>query len=417
MDNIALLLLVTILTLPFMFARRARYFLSYAFLTATYFLISTEFFTFGENIPIFGYSRLLRQEYAGTILLIYACFIFALLGNWAGSRLGPKRRDVGLGFKQASIVLGKKNSARVLLKHYLLVFLSLLPVLFISFAIDLADFWQRTYSFDPAYSNPRMMAFADLSFWIAAICIPFVRPRGFSLLLLFALVVAFAGLGERHAPVGIFVYVIISLLFRRNFGLLANCGLAAFGVYLLTVLIGVRSSQVGGIYMIYRAFISPASFLPDGAFAYAINYMLNFSVVVNTLASLEGRHFSRDLVLYGISPLPSFIFDMTEQFDGRTRMLPYVPFPGFAMLYGAFGLPFFVSFSFAFFFVLEIVMRFIFRLRGALDQVLFLLVLYIPLLFSFQYNLRAASRILFILVGAYIGYALVVNRKRFRVRA
>ncbi len=419
MSSLPVLTAVFLLCLLVMLAGRrsgAILYMSVPVALISYFVLSTEVFDFGYNVPIYPYHGGERHLYLSTLTLIGLFFLSAYAGKRFACFLippvaaGTLANRLGAGAGQASSV-GRNSSRQGTPAEAAKLILALLPTVFVLAAAPLDDIIDRD-SFNANYTWQRAMVFADTLFWFSALAIPTIRNRSLKYVCLTILVVSFASLGERQAPVALLLFVVIDRFVIGNKNVLLHGLLGAFSAWLLVVLISLRPDSLGGMVQVAARVANPEQ-IPFEAVSYAFNYMTNFSIIVNSIA-IEYFPVDAESFRYGISILPSFIYDDTDNYILRNSILPYVPFPGFAFLVSYFGPAGLMIAAVLVCFFIELYRNMFVHNRDSLENLLYGALVIIPVLFSLQYNLRACSRLFYVLLFLYVAVTIL---RRIKLRA
>jgi len=375
-----------------------------------YFLVSTELFAFGHYVPVYPYHEGERDLYHTTLTVIGWFFLSAYLGKTLAflTISSPEPATPVSRQRFAQTVEEGTNTAysqlRGALTETVKVLIALLPAVFVAASAPFDVIYDRD-TWEAGYSWQRAMVFADTLFWLSALVIPTIRSRWLKFTCLAVLVAAFASLGERQAPVALLLFVLVDRFVIGNKKILLHGLLGLLSAWILVVLISLRADALGGTVQVAIRLLRPEE-MPLEAFSYAFNYMTNFSIIVNSIA-MEYFPADAESFWYGISLLPSFIFDDTDNYLLKNSVLPYVPLPGFAFLVNFLGPLRLMSSAVVVYFLIEAYrIRFV-RNRDTLDQLLYGALVIVPVLFSLQYNLRACSRLFYVLLFLYIAVSVL----------
>jgi hypothetical protein len=173
----------------------------------------------------------------------------------------------------------------------------------------------------------------------------------------------------------------------------------------MATVIALRPLGRGGFLEIW-SLITAARFLEVEVFAYAVNYVSNFSTFVNAIG-LAKSGVDREILAYSINPLPSALLEQPRYFEEVVKIRSYVPLPGLAQVLAQFRYG-----SCLLFFAFGVCaggLRGLLSIVGAgMPGVYFWACVLIPLVFALQYNLRTASRLGYAV--AFLGVVFIVLR-------
>ncbi|MCO8017964.1 hypothetical protein NI456_03735 [Brevundimonas diminuta] len=285
-----------------------------------------------------------------------------------------------------------------------MILISILPVLFIAGYAPIELLMERSgYLFDTVY-RPSFIGYADITFWVAAICIPFIKWNGIKYALLASITVAYIMIGARQAPAGIIAFIVIDALFVKQRIMVRHWILGIAALHVLVSIIELRSGP-GGLINFLKLFLDPGRLSSENVFL-PINYVTNFSVIVNAYGydylPTDSRAF-----WYGVSPLPSFVHNDIEYYISRTSIRWYIPFPGLSYLFKHVGVANGCAIVFSLFFLINAARNLIVKNRDALDYAIYSTCVLVPAFFLLQYSIRAPVRLLIIMFLGYFVFSFV----------
>ncbi|MBQ2263753.1 MAG: hypothetical protein II336_20620 [Loktanella sp.] len=392
-----------------------RLLLSFPLLTSIYFLFSMVIFDFGVDVPIYDVTRFAFDGYLWTIT--HFCLVFlAMFSGYAISRKFSYGAHGGGGagnlIRLSSIAESVDRVGHRKSVQWFFVFIGVLPPILIFFSAPPIELWDRR-AYPPSFTNERLVTFADTFFWVSAFCIPMINRTVFRYLIFTLLVLSFVAIGARQAFVAFVIYLMVRAGLMRKMGGLKSIFFMILSIWLLASIMQARVEWTGGILNVMNLFLIPRS-ETILALTYSINYMIMFSVVVNTHGTF---YFAVEpsTFLYGVSPLPSVFGDQTSLFLLYNQLQSRVPLPGFA-----FSVQFLRIWGVSLiFFLLPIMLNTIravvWRRVNVIERIVFFFVLLIPLLFSLQYNIRGSSRLLYFFLIFYFILGLL-SRARLKFR-
>lgn len=375
-----------------------------AVVNIVYFEVSTSLFAFGQTVPYNLYDAAKIETYRWVQWLILLHFLVVYIGLLVAQNLVRSRANISFSALNHVVIHVRRLGAWAFL-------VCLSPVFFMLLAVDLGDLVERpSFSFDQAQHG--WMRFADLFFWVAALATPFLRAKWQRIVVLVILTTFFAMLGSRSAPVLLLMYVLIERYVLRVGSTAKQFLLVALSLGLLAILLSLRPLNQGGLVAIL-AQIGRISFVEWMDFlAFGTNYFVNYSIAINAEMLIRGADEAR-WFLYSILPVPSFLFDLTTEFDAATRFRANVPYPGFGYAIAFLGPVPYLLFVFVGSLGLGALRQIVATRRDAVERGLFLASIALPFLISLQYNLRTATRVGYFLLVLYVAASLI-RRLRFR---
>lgn len=368
-----------------------------------YFTLGTKVFSFAENVPFgmywAGYSKnyALVQYY---ILLHFACLALAIVVGDALTKPFARRCKTAEQFTGIERKFGWPS-----------FLLCLSPALLVVYAVGISELLARNH-FVPQFDNRSFMRFADMLFWLSAIVTPFLQRRTHRFLCLISVVLVFALLGSRSAPVMLMIYILLDRFVVSNRAVVAHVALLLVSLVLMAVLLAVRSQGEGGLAAILTIIHTLEFNNLMNFFWFGINYLTSFSIVVNA-EMLRFDDAQWQFFLYSISPLPSFLSDMTSSYDSATRFRVNIPYPGFGYAINAVGAGTYGVMIFCLYFVIQALRNIVVTRRDFIESALYHALIFLPFLLSLQYNLRTSARLFYLLLGVYF---LVAGARRLQIK-
>lgn len=356
-----------------------------------YFIVSTSIFDFGQFLPFGIYEERKWNLYNFICWAIFLHFLVAYLGLTAGDHLTISQRSRPI---LRDTLLGRPKRELGLLAFVVCIS----PAVFVLLSFDIGWLIDRdSFSFPGAVYG--WMRFADITFWLSALLTPFLARRQHRVLALTLVVVVFATLGSRSAPVMLLIYVGIERLVlgeKRK----AHYVLVAFALSLLAVLLSMRPLNQGGLVALLQrvATLELAEFWTFVGFG--LNYVLNFSVAINAEMIAHGNVEPR-FFYYSVLPLPSFLYDLTVEFDAQNRFRANIPYPGFGFALSFLGLWLYLLTVGLAYMTIGLLRNVLVTRRDAVEQLMLYAVVFLPFVVGLQYNLRTASRIFYFFIGLY----------------
>lgn len=371
-----------------------------------YFLISIFVFSFGEDMPYTYYQESQKTSYLNVAGAISVHFLAVFL---AFVVISPFDRWNRAAATSSYYVDGLKPLLRFRLKLPGAL-VCLLPTAFIFMSAPISDLWQRDgYILEAAQHG--WMRFADITFLLSALMTPFIRNQVLKYATLMGVMLPFMGLGSRSAVVMLIVFTALDRFAIGNRNILKHLLLLLFALYLLALTLYMRSQSAGGL---LPMLVAGFSVNPEVMFAnlvFGMNYMFNLSfILIGELfatVQTESRWF-----FYSISPLPSFIVDMTDDFDAANRFRANIPYSGFGYAFKHLGAITYFALTFCAA-ICFLCLRSLFSTRrDILEKILCFAFFVFPFLLLLQYNLRSGFRMIYVLGGAYFAIA-ILRRLRF----
>lgn len=389
--------------------RTAQALLSLPVINVAYFTISTRIFDFGSIMPFNYYQRGKDPYYDIIMYSMIAHFLCIFLAFKLVSLVDSRRNN----YRPLNIKFGSARFKRTL--GWPFVWVCILPAVMIFLAVEPSSLISRS-GFIVEFSQRSLMRFEQIFFLSSVIITPFLRLPVQRFLVLAVCLVFYLMIGSRSGPMLLIFYILIErfLIGFRNTKL--QILLSFLAIYLLALTLSMRLSNAGGLI----AAVNHAKDLDlNGLFTsaiYSINYILSFSVVINGEMLTVSHSAMSDWMYYSILPLPSFIYDRTLEYDAINRFRVNIPYPGFGYSLSYFGFYRYLFIVFTTATVLCLLRAIFSTKRDIIELISFYSVVFLPFLFSLQYNLRSASRLFYILVIAYFLVA-IGRRCRFKSRS
>lgn len=379
---------------------------AYPMVLIIYFYFSVCIFSFGRNVPFDLFRNQDLDRYFITLSYIGIFPLVGIFGKFLAAKIVQPPKMPLASTRNAS---GQVASSAIRHKasiDLLIFFLSIAPAILVVAGSDLGELLERR-SLKLDLEDPRWLVYADSIFWVSILAMPFVSRPALRFVALAVVALAYAAAGERQAAVAFVLFVIVDRFVLQRKSNLLHISLLAIGTWLLTVLMAMRTSWTGGLEIILSySFLSAA--LDVERLAFALNYMTNYSVVVSEIG-LSVSDVDSWAFFYAVNPLPSFILDRSEDFTWYSRLQPHVPFPGFAFAINFLGPFAFFLWVFAIFLAFDLVRNLFVLRRQYWEAITYVGWATVPFVFSLQYNLRACTRLLFML---WVVYFVVVAASR-----
>ncbi|WP_435201448.1 hypothetical protein [Qipengyuania sp. 902] len=353
-----------------------------------YFLLSVGIFSFGENMPFAYYDHSRHDEYgfvsAMMCLHFFAVMVaFLVVGRYdkryyLADQLG-QIRSLGLGTAGALFCL--------------------LPVVFVTLSLSAPDLWYRTsFRYETGASN--LLRFADLLVLLSAILIPFIRNRILKYAVLVAVTLAFLALGSRTAIVVLIIFSVMNLFVLQKTRTWLSIVILIAAFWLLGVVLLLRSYNLGGLFAVLETAFTGDYAAIGERMVYGLNYNFNLSfVLIAELLSItraDERWF-----YYGVLPLPSAFFDMTEQYDALNRFRTNIPYSGFGYALSYLGPVRYLAFVFVSSLAFLAARKRVSKKRDIFEAILCFGVFVFPFIILLQYNLRTGTRIAYVFLIFY----------------
>ncbi|MCW1933778.1 hypothetical protein [Pararhodobacter zhoushanensis] len=371
----------------------------------TYFIVGTRVFQFATDMPFTFYDEAKAPVYDTVLLAMALHFLAIYLGIRTKHWLIRDRAVI-----ERRLTLKVFGLSRFLNWPYAFVIAA--PIFFILMAVDFSSLLARQ-GFVPDSLNGSWMRFADITFWLSAFALPFLRAATLRYIILFSVAFLFTLLGSRSGPIYILVYVMIERFIIGDRSATRHLVLTALPLYLLAIIIDLRATNDGGMAAIISKMLSiQFSDLLD-ALLYSINYILSFSVVsaaeVIYSVTAEARWF-----YYSILPLPSSLYDLSAEYDLNSRFRTNIPYSGFGYALQFLGLTLYSLLVGATAFCYELFRGIFATRRDMIEKSLFYASLLVPFLVMLQYNLRTSSRLIYVFIALYFLFA-IGRRIRFHL--
>lgn len=370
-----------------------------------YFLISVVVFTFGQVMPYTYFDEQYMTIYMQVVAMFCLHFIMVSFG-YSAARYAPDRSRAALSYQRH---LSKVRDLEIGSWAFAV---AILPPLFILLSSDFGDLASRQ-GFILKSAQHGLMRFADLFFFPAVLVLPFMRSNVLRLFALFAIFTAFIALGSRSAVVALVVYMVIRFFLLKRMSGTKFLLWSVFTAYSLGIVLVLRTQNEGGLLAVATAFVSenPSSIF-DGL-VFGLNYIFNLSFVLIGELFMIARP-KEEFFLYSILPLPSFVFDMTAEYDAHMRFRANIPFSGFGYAVLFLGPVLYAAMVFATSFVFFTARRLFVTRKDLFERVACFAVVVFPFLILLQYNLRTGTRLAYTFVALYFMVSLV-RRMRFSV--
>jgi len=359
----------------------------------SYFFFGVTIFNFGQVIPFTFFSEEKVSLYEN--LLIIVVLHFAIVA--VSLRLAPRfRRLFAFTIRRPTSDLG-----------ILFFFASLAPALFLLLSLNPSELISRE-SFVPYSLQGHIMRFADITFWISAVTVPFLKSPWQRFGALAVVSILFTLLGSRSGPVMVIIYVAINTMILRRRNLMLHSSLVCLASYILAVSIATRSTNSGGgVAMLYTAQNLSWEELTNFV-SLSLNYMTTFSIVMSSevayFVDAEPQWF-----WYSILPLPSTVYDLSSSYDTANRFRTNIPYPGLGYAISFLGPMGYLAAVFASSLLFASLRNLLSTRRDIIEQSLLLAFLQLPFLILTQYNLRTGSRLIYVM--AFIYFAVAVGRR------
>ncbi|MBE0453125.1 hypothetical protein [Roseovarius autotrophicus] len=375
-----------------------------------YFIISVFIFSFGSFVPFTYYRVSDHASYAYAMGAFSAHFIAVGLAFMVFYR--PRQS-----LSNAAVRLEEESGWRPMNFSLGLpgVMFCMLPVFFIILSGNVSDLVSRD-GFILESAEHGWMRFEELSFFLSAALLPFIKVTTLRRLVLISLFIAFAALGSRSAVILLVIYASARFFLLRRIGSFKFMLIIIFSLYSLAITMILRVNDQGGLVSVFDAYINTHFFDVLQNLILGLNYILNLSFI------LIGEMFSTveaggDWFFYSVVPVPSFLYDRTFEYDAFMRFRKNIPYPGFGYAVLSLGLPIYLLIVFITSSVFLLIRSYLKAKDDLIDRIVCFCFFVFPLLILLQYNLRAGTRMIYVFAAIYFISVIVRRVKLFRSRS
>lgn len=387
-----------VLVLAFALYRNRRWLelsiISVPVLLCGYFLLSVGVFSFGEYMPFDYYRAGKKDAYGYVSVMVCLHFLAMVLAFLIVGQLSQKRSYERGGLQRLK-GLGVGSIGAIA---------CLIPAAFVVLAVPLSQLWSRnTFAFEGDTAS--LMRFADLTVFLSAIVIPFIRNRYQKYLVLFVVVCAFLAIGSRTAIAVLMTFFLTNVLVLQRMRPWVGVVIFFAAFWLLGTILLLRTYNSGGLQEVIEValFGDYAEIL--SRMIYGTNYNFNLSFVL-IAELLETVRVEAGWFYYSILPVPSAIYDQSAQYDAMNRFRKNIPYSGFGYALSFLGPWLYLGIVFVTSVIFLWVRNIVSVRRDIFEAIFCFLVFSIPSLILLQYNLRTGTRLIYFFVGLYILVAL-----------
>ena len=404
------LLILAVLFLIFLLNRGLKYYLLspvyiYILFSVLSLGLSTLYFYYYEpKISLFNLDKVSKASFFNVIKLYLHALIAFLIGAVIYYDLSSRKNKLifNKNFSEYLFIRYKSNSS---LKLHTIAPILVFSIIGMYFLVYGKGIFIRDYYINEASRGLKIII--QLLSFVTVIVLGLLNEKNkiLSFSLFFLLIIISIGTGSRNTFLYYIVYVVLLFLLGGNtfFNKTRLYVNLIFGFLFLSFLTGLRMLKSHGL-IPYLSSITDEFNGETQNIAFNIYYSFIFGVYV-TIGTLKKAVFDFGIVLTNLNPLPGRFTDWYQYAD-KMRLNIYAPFSLHGRVFKT-GL----LFTYIYFFFNGVVymyfekkIRFFLKNRKILLAILLLIFLCLYIVFSFEYNMRSAVRMI------YYAYFIVLVR-------